>query len=124
MEKSNVIYKIRCSGNDSTTCGQVYVGTTKNKLKTRLAGHKSDLKCRNMTTHKTALVAHCAERGHTPDLENIEILQTEDHYNKRYTLEMLHIINIPQEKRMNFKTDTDNCAQSYRHIINKREMIS
>ena len=60
-------------------------------------------------------------RGHTPNLDKIKILQTEEKYNKRYTLEMLHIINVPLSKRMNFKSDTDNCAQSYRFIINKNK---
>lgn len=125
MEKANVIYKINCTGDVTNTCKQVYVGTTKNKLKTRLAGHRSDLKNRNkQLNQKTALAAHCALNGHTPDLDNVEILQREEKYNRRFTLEVLHIINIEKERRMNFKSDVEHCAQSYRHIINKTKIIN
>ncbi|XP_017470366.1 PREDICTED: uncharacterized protein LOC108362044 [Rhagoletis zephyria] len=44
MEKSNLIYQIECKGNQTNPCGMYYIGTTKRKLKTRIAGHKSDLK--------------------------------------------------------------------------------
>lgn len=121
MDNHNVIYKIKCGGNNDSKCDQIYVGTTGNKLKTRIAGHKSDLKNINKNpTQKTALAAHCAEKHHKPELERVEILQREQKYNKRYTLEMLHIINIPKQRRINYKTDTENCANSYRHIINKK----
>ena len=121
MDKANLIYQIGCNGNEEETCDKIYVGTTKNKLKTRISGHKTDIKYKDkFSSQKTALTAHCAERGHVPNFEKVKILQTEERYNKRYTLEMLHIINVPLSKRMNFKSDTDNCAQSYRHIINKK----
>ena len=117
-DKSNVIYEIACKGGDNNSCNMVYVGTTKSKLKTRISGHKSDYKCRtNISTQKTALTSHCAQFSHTPDFDNVKILQQENNYNKRFVLEMLHIINTPTEKRMNFKTDTDGCAHSYRHLV-------
>lgn len=124
MEKSNLIYKINCNGDETNVCKKVYVGTTKNKLKTRLAGHKSDLKNKNKTsTQKTALLAHCAEKGHTPNFDNVEILQREEKYHRRYTLEMLNIINTSKEYRMNFKSDLEtSSAKQYRHIINKNRI--
>ena len=126
-DKSNVIYEISCKGGENTTCNMVYIGTTKSKLKTRISGHKSDQKCRkNISTQKTALTAHCAHSTHTPDFDNVKILQQQRDYNKRFVLEMLHIINTPTEKRINFKTDTDGCAHSYRHLIkhNKNQYSS
>lgn len=122
-DMSNLIYRIKCTGKDNNNCNQEYVGTTKNKLKTRLAGHKSDFKNRDKNSiQKTALSAHCAEKQHTPDLDNVDILQTEKNNNKRYILEMLHINQIPQEKRINSKSDIESCAaKSYRHITNKRK---
>lgn len=123
MEKSNLIYKIKCTGDNNNKCEQEYVGTTKNKLKTRISGHKSDLRCRNNSAmQKTALASHCVNSGHLPDFDNVQILQREEHYNKRLTSEMLHIINLPQAKRINYKSDTENCAQTYRHIINKTKL--
>lgn len=123
MEKSNVVYKIKCRGDNSSTCEQIYIGTTKNKLKTRIAGHRSDIRSRDSRSNfKTALATHCARERHTPDFDEIEIVESEQNYNKRMMLEMLHIITTPQERRMNFKTDIDNLAQSYRHITNKSKM--
>lgn len=117
MEKSNLIYKIKCNGNNTTNCNMVYIGTTKNKLKTRLAGHRSDIKLRHQKTNKTALTNHCAAENHHPELDKVSVLQCEDNYNKRLTLEMLHILNTKTKHRMNYKSDTENCAQSYRFLI-------
>lgn len=120
MEKSNVIYRIPCTGRENENCDQMYVGTTKNKLKTRISAHKSDQKLKlSNFKQKTALTNHCVQNKHKPDFDNVQILQTENNYKRRYMLEMLHIINLPPDKRMNFKVDTLNCALSYRHLITK-----
>lgn len=117
-EKSDVVYKIPCNGDGSHVCNMVYVGTTKSKLKTRISAHKSNIKLRsNSSDNKTALSSHCKDTGHYPDFENVAILQEEKNYSKRYILEMLHIMNTPNNKRMNFKTDTDNCAHVYRNLV-------
>ncbi|XP_075148807.1 uncharacterized protein LOC142238661 [Haematobia irritans] len=119
-DKSNVVYKIKCNGNDSDTCQKVYIGTTKTKLKTRLSGHKSDQKATDKPLEqKTALAAHCTLTGHKPNFKDVDILTQETNYKRRFTLEMLHIINVPAERRMNFKTDTDHCAHIYRNIVQK-----
>lgn len=119
-ERHNVVYKINCNGDGSDICQKVYVGTTQNKLKTRLSSHKSDLK----TTHipleqKTALAAHCLTTTHKPDLDNVEILAEEKNYKRRFLIEMMHINDVPKEKRLNFKRDTESLAQVYRHTIDK-----
>ncbi|XP_067630033.1 uncharacterized protein [Eurosta solidaginis] len=121
-EKSNVVYKIPCNGDGSHVCEQVYVGTTKLKLKTRLSAHKSNIKLRNNNPeNKTALAAHCKETGHYPDFENVTILEHEKHYNKRFILETLHILNTPNDIKMNFKSDVDHCAQTYRSLVLKQQ---
>jgi len=117
-EKSNVIYEIKCNGNPGNNCDMLYIGTTKNKLRTRMMGHKSDLRTRYKNSEgKTALMAHCAENDHTPDIENARVIGAELNYHKRLTLEMLHISRVPASKRMNYKTDTDNVAHLYRNVI-------
>ncbi|XP_067613386.1 uncharacterized protein [Eurosta solidaginis] len=122
FDKSDVIYKINCNGDGSHVCDKVYVGTTKSKLKTRISGHKSNIKNRdNPNDNKTALTQHCRTTGHSPDLENVTIMQHERNSNKRYILEMLHIINTPSDKRINFKSDTDHCAYAYRELINNNK---
>lgn len=120
MDKSNVVYQIKCNGNNTTKCDKVYIGTTKNKLKTRISGHKSDIKQRHQTTaQKTALAMHCTALNHNPDLERVRVVATENRYGKRMFLEMLNIINITTTKRINYKSDMDNCAQNYRHLIRR-----
>ncbi|XP_067636855.1 uncharacterized protein [Eurosta solidaginis] len=124
MEKSNVIYKIPCNGNNYEACRSIYVGTTKSKLKTRIAQHKSDMKhCHNLNNQKTALTAHCASSGHCPNFEKASVLQQQNHYRKRLTLEMLHIIHTPPDIRLNFKTDTINVAHLYRHLLTTKSTV-
>ena len=128
-DKSNVVYEIRCQGDGTNNCDKVYVGTTKTKLRTRISSHKSDQKCRSKDTMpKTALAEHCIKEGHYADFDNVNILQKENNYSKRLMLEMLHIINVPVNYRINYKSDVDNCAHTYRNLIannghwtNKRE---
>ncbi|XP_075157952.1 uncharacterized protein LOC142231219 [Haematobia irritans] len=120
-ETPNVIYEIPCEGNSSEKCEMVYIGTKK-KLKTRISGHKSDIKSRNnQKLQKTALATHCAKKSHHPNFNNVRILQQESNNNKRYTLEMLHINNVPTNRRINYKTDTDSIAHIYRHMICKND---
>lgn len=123
-EKSNLVYEIGCNGDGHTVCEKLYVGTTKTKLKTRLSSHRSDQKAINKPLEqKTALSAHCTLKGHTPNFERTRILQEENNYNKRFMLEMLHIINVPAEKRLNYKRDTENCAQIYRNVVDKHTRL-
>jgi len=124
LDKNNVIYSIKCNGNAQDTCQKIYVGTTKKCLKTRLSGHKSNLRTRNTDNcQRTALSAHCAEHNHSPDFDNVRVLQTEKAYNKRLTIEMLHIINTSPDKRINYKVDTENIAHTYRHLVYKAKNI-
>ncbi|XP_075167655.1 uncharacterized protein LOC142239767 [Haematobia irritans] len=119
-DKSNIIYKIKCKGDKSNLCQKTYIGTTMTKLKTRLSSHKSDIKATDKPMEqKTALAAHCAQTGHKPNFEGVEILDHENNYRRRFTLEMLHIINTPPDERMNYKKDIENCARIYRHTIQK-----
>lgn len=124
-EKSNVVYKIQCTGNEEQNCNMFYVGTTKNKLKARISQHKYDQRLRRNTLmeQKTALAAHCATHKHTADFENTKVLCEERHYTKRLTLEMLHIAQTPVEQRINYKTDSDNVAQVYRNLITQKPVI-
>lgn len=118
-EMSNLVYKIPCTGNTSTNCSKVYIGTTKNTLKTRIAGHKSNQKYRHINAEKTALSSHCFKLNHNPDFENASVLRIENNYKRRLLLEMLEINNIPISNRINFKMDTDNLAQNYRYLFSK-----
>ena len=117
-DKSNLVYEIKCNGDGTNVCNKVYVGTTKQKLKTRISAHKSDQrKITENLPHKTALADHCIKNGHTAKFDEVKILEQENNYSRRLMLEMLHIINVPAERRINYKADIDNCANAYKHLI-------
>ncbi|XP_075161781.1 uncharacterized protein LOC142234502 [Haematobia irritans] len=114
-DKSNLVYQIKCNGDGSDICQKVYVGTTGTKLKTRISSHKSDHKARDKPLdQKTALATHCTQTGHSPNFDDVDVLVQESNPFRRYTLEMLYITDVPSEKRLNFKTDTDKCSQILR----------
>lgn len=122
-EQSNLVYRIKCNGTKTDICQKTYVGTTKTKLKTRISSHRSDLKATDKPLEqKTALANHCAVTGHLPDFNNVDVLVKENNYKRRYALEMLHIINEPTERRLNYKIDTESCARIYRHTIEKYKL--
>ena len=74
---------------------------------------------KNNLEQKTALASHCAIQNHLPNWEEAQIIDKGNNYNKRFTLEMLHITNMRDDERINYKKDTDNCAHVYKSIINK-----
>lgn len=113
-DNDNVIYKITYKGSGTENCNKIYVGTTKSKLKTRLSSHKTDIKLR-YNQNKTAVSA----TNHVPDFDSVDIIQKENNYDKRFMLDLLHIVDIPPDKRLNYKTDIDNCSQSYKHLTKK-----
>ena len=113
MEHSDLIYKINCNGNADEECNQIYIGTTKQKLKNRLAGHKSDIK--SNAPQKTALASHCTQHNHSPNFESVQVLQREEHQNKRMIIETLHIINA--DNTMNRRTDMEDVSPQYKHLL-------
>lgn len=58
----------------------------------------------------TALSQHMMENNHTPDIENVRIIDREKNTNRRFTLESLRI-QQKQNISMNTKEDKDktNC---------------
>ena len=108
-EQSNVVYEITCKGNNEEHCGQVYVGTTKRSLNTRISEHETDIKKKKLTT---ALAQHCMEKQHNADLINVKILDKERKENKRYTLESLRI-QQRSTNAVNRKEDKDNINTNY-----------
>lgn len=105
-DRSNVAYEIKCNGGKSDIYQQVYVDTTKPKLKSRLSSHRSDQKALHKTIEqKTSLATYDALTGNKPNFDDVEIQTEETHYGGRYTLEMLLIIKVSTGKRLTFKRD-------------------
>ena len=107
-EKHDVVYQIKCKGNKEEKCKQIYIGTTKRAVATRMREHETDINKQKLTT---ALAQHMIEHKHEADFDNIKILDTEKRGSTRYTLEALRI----QQTRgtMNIKEDTDKISTSY-----------
>ncbi|XP_065356466.1 uncharacterized protein LOC135962995 [Calliphora vicina] len=113
LKSDNVVYEIKCDGNERERCNLVYIGTTKRMLGTRVNEHKTDIEKGKITT---ALSLHVKECNHKMDFDNIKILDREQKENKRYTLESLRI----QQKihnTMNTKEDKDNTKLQYSAAI-------
>ncbi|XP_073814251.1 uncharacterized protein, partial [Musca autumnalis] len=109
QQQNNVVYQIKCKGNNNDKCNQIYIGTTKRSLNVRMGEHKLDIEKQKETT---ALAQHALSKGHTPDFDNVVILDKERKEKKRLMIESLRIQqNI--RRTMNLKEDTDNISASY-----------
>ena len=125
LSKNNVIYSIPCKD-----CQSQYIGMTRNKLKTRLYGHQSNVnKLESLLesghtysdqavlqlSEKTALIEHCVSQEHRFALEKAEIVDQTFHAHALPMLECFHIYNTPQT--VNRRTDTEGINSSYAGIL-------
>jgi len=108
--KSEVIYKINCKD-----CNKSYIGQTKRFIRTRTNEHRNDIKNKNT---KTGLAHHALMEGHSFDLENPIILDTESHKNKRIFMEMCNIWKN-HKNCTNFQNDTEPLSKIYHFLIDK-----
>ena len=83
FNESNVIYQIPCAD-----CPKIYIGQTKQQLKSRLASHKSEYKHHN---ENNSLVQHYKMTGHQPNLNGTIILDHIQPYRSRLNLEAIRI---------------------------------
>lgn len=105
--QSNIIYKAECD------CGAVYVGQTKQYLKTRVYQHIHD--ATKTKDNLSALSSHIKDTKHTVSLDNFSILNKENNTNKRRVMEM---ILIKKHKNIiNKQTDTDFLSTVYDNIL-------
>lgn len=109
MKIDNVVYEVKCDGNERERCEKVYVGTTKRMLGTRIAEHIADI---NKGKESTALAQHIKDSGHVANFTEVKILDKEKKENKRYTLESLRI-QQRISKTINTKEDKDNTKLQY-----------
>lgn len=113
LKQNNVVYEIKCNGNEKERCDLVYIGTTKRILGKRIKEHRTDVM---KGKEATALCLHAKECNHNMDFENIKILDKEKNENKRYTLESLRI-QQKLERTMNTKEDKDNTKLQYSSVV-------
>ncbi|XP_055842777.1 uncharacterized protein LOC129909729 [Episyrphus balteatus] len=102
-------------GDGTNSCPSVYVGTSMQKLKNRIAGHRSDINSGN--SQKTALALHCIDEGHRPNFTDVDILDTEKHYSKRMLIEMLHILDT--DNTVNRRSDCEGLSNIYSQFVQR-----
>lgn len=128
-DQSNVVYQVPCSN-----CSACYIGMTKNRLKTRMSGHKtlyntmdrlhqqgasaSDPRISSLS-ERTALMQHSITENHRFDLKEVKIL---DRANKTQALPFLEMCHIASNRlSINNRTDTDGLHAIYAGILHEVE---
>ncbi|XP_055589197.1 uncharacterized protein LOC129741481 [Uranotaenia lowii] len=125
-ETPNIVYSIPCH-----SCSKQYIGMSRNSLKTRLVGHKSNVKkyeqlsdrgitrtdaeMQSMRDNCTALIAHIIDESHTIDLDNAKIIDRSRRSSSLPILEMCHIYT--NTNTLNFRTDVNNLSSTYSNIL-------
>lgn len=107
MEQSNVVYKVTCS------CGAIYIGQTKQKLKKRMYQHKYNARIKNID--HSAITEHAVTLNHEPKWDDVEILEFEYNKKKRCVLEMIHIRKNPN--CINKQKESKFLSTAYNNII-------
>lgn len=103
------VYRIPCS------CGQVYIGTTKRSIATRLKEH--DRNSRLGQIEKSAVAEHAALEGHTIQYDNTEVLSTALHYYPRLQREAIEIFKHPNN--FNKKEETQRVNRIWIPVLKK-----
>lgn len=108
-QKSKVVYMVKCS-----VCNAIYIGITKQKLKDRMAKHKSDIHLKkNQGT--TGLTLHAVTESHTFDFENVTILEQIPNYWQRLIAEKMYIHKA--QNTVNTQIDKDGLHSSYANLM-------
>lgn len=119
-DRTHVVYKIFCGGCDEQPCNKCYIGQTKNQSEKRKKQHISSIK--NPTYDgSSSLTLHFLETGHTPDFEKMEIVDTEQNWSKRLTLESLH---IAANNTYNVQREKGNTSAVYCSLVKKHAKIN
>lgn len=104
LEKRNIVYKINC--ND---CSASYVGQSGRSARRRMYEHSLSIK---NCDQRSVLSEHVRDTGHSFDIQNPLILDSEPSKFKREFSEMLHIFST--KNTLNRKTDLFKLQSSYK----------
>ncbi|XP_039430331.1 uncharacterized protein LOC120413525 [Culex pipiens pallens] len=125
LQKSKVVYSIPCNN-----CQMTYIGMTKNKLQTRMYGHKHDVnklqsvvvsgitnieEQKDKLKDRTALIEHCIEEGHSFGLDKVQIIDSTFKSTALPILEMCHI--AVKTNTVNHRTDVEKLGTTYTGIL-------
>lgn len=107
--KSKLIYSVDCE-----ICGVTYVGMTKQKLKDRMAKHRSDVHLRK-TRETTGLTIHAVTENHNFDLRKVTILDQIPNFFQRCIAEKMYIHKTPNN--CNTQVDKQGLHRSYINLL-------
>ena len=109
LEKmSGVVYEIPCAD-----CPLLYVGQTKNWLKTRIGQHMRDIKNQKLTS---ALAQHSVSMGHDIDFDGVKVIYKKRLLRERLFFEMIGIRT--RENTMNLRSDVEGLSSIYSFLLN------
>ena len=110
-EKRGLVYQISCRD-----CDAIYIGETGRSVKTRKREHVSAV--RNFDPKKSALCQHVLEYDHVIDWENVKILKSEPHANRRRTGESFLINQKAKEFNVLNRNDGAILPGVYKTLLN------
>lgn len=108
-QKSKVVYQVKCQD-----CNAVYIGITKQKIKDRMAKHRSDVHLKKITG-TTGLTLHAIKESHTFNLANVTILEQIPNYWQRVIAEKMFIHKTPNS--VNTQVDKSGLHASYINLM-------
>ena len=97
---------------ECTSCQKNYIGQTSQKLKSRIAQHSSDIKCK---PNSCALSKHVIENLHLIDFNHPKMLAYQSNLDKRLFLEMCYINK--SSENLNFRKDIQNLSNIYSFLL-------
>lgn len=107
--QSNFIYKTKCSD-----CKATYIGCSTQYFKSRMYQHKHSIRTRKKNT---ALAIHATTEKHEIDVDNSNIVKSDQDERKLKWLEMLYIKK--SKDSINHRTDIAGCLSLYDNIHRK-----
>jgi len=111
-KKTCVVYQVDCGD-----CDKIYIGQTKQYIKTRISQHKSTtVSTKKSQNTKTALAKHSINTRHTFNFTDVKILDKETHRRKRELKEALHIC-LNSQTVVNDKSDMHNLNHFYANTL-------
>ena len=110
-KKSGLVYQISCRN-----CDAVYIGETGRSIKTRKREHFKAVKA--LDTKKSALCQHVVEFDHSIDWENVKVLKSEPHFNRRRIAESFLINKTAETTNVLNRNDGANFPPVYKVLFN------
>ena len=114
LGQKDVVYAVPCS-----QCDCRYIGQTRQTLKKRIQGHKSEIKHK---VENNSIYRHLKDLGHEPNFSNTEVVCNEKQYWARLNLETLAIY-INGNKAINHLVPQNRALNIWKNILQKHDCL-